>query len=583
MYSDKYMKGIVKMRFSHTALIFILAVTLQVFSSFTYAQNFQDSTEACFLNLVMSDEAIKPEKTEIKIVKFKPNEREKFRELYAKELKNKKFYEVRDGFINSKNERTRLGSEALHWFLNERYGKQIDALPKGNSVARANLFKQIAENELSPAERKPWTITANDTRTQNLEKMHNVPLAPENATWGQRMTVMRTKLDIAQFGEAVDIKLRSNLPSEENRPFTTEELELALRSGIAGDLAIRRSGREAESGDPLALLRHWAESRRRGLIKSEDVFNKQAGTATGRPETADAQKAALVYQAALATNDKVLLPEEFPHRMRDYAIEHGIPLETVLEQTPRFGQFVPVVKQGEPVDFMMGAGEVERQQFNISPQLQVQHKVRLDKPVEVAADLFTVGMLKMLGLPILRRYAEEGITPRDNEPLRFVSWNYINQTILPKINEIMKGTGKKYILPTEAQLELAMRMDKDGKPTTRIFPWGNEWSREHSPADPANDWRNAPLVDSHAPTDLLLANTNGTLWQWTSDIYAQDYGGTPELSVNPAGPTAGSYRVMRGGTFWDFPVDCRSADRGWDVPSVVWWHVGFRLARTDDH
>jgi formylglycine-generating enzyme len=98
-------------------------------------------------------------------------------------------------------------------------------------------------------------------------------------------------------------------------------------------------------------------------------------------------------------------------------------------------------------------------------------------------------------------------------------------------------------LPTEAEWERACR----GMADARMFPWGDN--------DP-----DAKLVhhDSTGPAQVCskqksyfgLCDISGNVWEWTADWYDRNYyAAAPDR--NPPGPESGSYRVLRGGSWFD--------------------------------
>ncbi|MFZ4059588.1 MAG: formylglycine-generating enzyme family protein, partial [Bacteroidia bacterium] len=54
-----------------------------------------------------------------------------------------------------------------------------------------------------------------------------------------------------------------------------------------------------------------------------------------------------------------------------------------------------------------------------------------------------------------------------------------------------------------------------------------------------------------------------------------DYSSSPQ--TNPKGPSSGSGRVLRGGSWLNIGRSCRSANRGNFVPSDRNFNIGFRL------
>ena len=73
-----------------------------------------------------------------------------------------------------------------------------------------------------------------------------------------------------------------------------------------------------------------------------------------------------------------------------------------------------------------------------------------------------------------------------------------------------------------------------------------------------------------------LYDMHGNAWQWCSDYYSDTYYAKSPLD-NPQGPTAGSLRVARGGSWYGNPVRCRASDRGGLAPAHCFTPLGFRV------
>jgi len=71
----------------------------------------------------------------------------------------------------------------------------------------------------------------------------------------------------------------------------------------------------------------------------------------------------------------------------------------------------------------------------------------------------------------------------------------------------------------------------------------------------------------------------GNVWEWVADRYqASYYSASPDS--NPPGPSTGSYRVLRGGGWYDNTYSLRSACRSYYSPSYRgYYNFGFRCAR----
>lgn len=155
----------------------------------------------------------------------------------------------------------------------------------------------------------------------------------------------------------------------------------------------------------------------------------------------------------------------------------------------------------------------------------------------------------------------------DNYPVECVSWNDI-QTFLTELN---KFTGKKYILPTEAQWEYAARGGAQSK--------GHKYSGSDTIDDVAwyggySDEGTTHPVGKKQPNELGLYDMSGNVWEWCSDWF-DDY--SSELQTDPTGSETGYNRVLRGGS-WNFIArSCRVSFRYNYLPNLSFFHFGFRV------
>ena len=76
-----------------------------------------------------------------------------------------------------------------------------------------------------------------------------------------------------------------------------------------------------------------------------------------------------------------------------------------------------------------------------------------------------------------------------------------------------------------------------------------------------------------------LYDLHGNVWEWCWDYYGPYEG---EVVLDPVGPETGSERVIRGGSWYYFARDCRSASRGEYWPNSKDDILGFRVVRYSD-
>jgi formylglycine-generating enzyme len=145
-----------------------------------------------------------------------------------------------------------------------------------------------------------------------------------------------------------------------------------------------------------------------------------------------------------------------------------------------------------------------------------------------------------------------------------------------------------YRLPTEAEWEKAARA---GLAENR-FPWGNTISESQA------NYYGDPIIYSYdlgpagynpvfgsgigictspvtyyPPNPYGLYDMAGNLFEWCWDWYGPYVNG---VQINPTGPTAGSFRVLRGGSWLVGAYDCRSANRSYYYPALGGNEYGFR-------
>jgi formylglycine-generating enzyme required for sulfatase activity len=119
------------------------------------------------------------------------------------------------------------------------------------------------------------------------------------------------------------------------------------------------------------------------------------------------------------------------------------------------------------------------------------------------------------------------------------------------------ATADGYRLPTEAEWEYACRAGTTGP---RYGPLDDiAWHR-------ANSEGRLREVGGRQPNTWGLHDILGNVWEWCWDLY------DPEVY--------GTYRVLRGGGWFDEPWSCRASVRRRSHPTYRIDDVGFRLARS---
>lgn len=165
-----------------------------------------------------------------------------------------------------------------------------------------------------------------------------------------------------------------------------------------------------------------------------------------------------------------------------------------------------------------------------------------------------------------------------NRPVIYVSWH----DALAYCNWLSQQRGKRVRLPTEAEWEYAARGGLSGKK----YPWGDNISATNANYDVDGSrsagWDNANRymreAGSYSANNYGLHDMAGNVWEWCADWYDSDYYQSSP-SQNPKGPTSGTYRVLRGGSWFDLPNDLRCANRNGGGPTIRSGNFGFRCSQ----
>ncbi len=189
---------------------------------------------------------------------------------------------------------------------------------------------------------------------------------------------------------------------------------------------------------------------------------------------------------------------------------------------------------------------------------------------------------------------------RDTRPAIYISWldavEYCNwrsrqEGLTPaytidgeKVTCSWSANG--YRLPTEAEWEYAARQKGqkvrfgNGKdiadPKEINFNASADYKKSYSVVGEYRQ-KTVPVGSLNSPNSLGLHDMSGNVREW-----CWDWKGTyPSGPVShPKGPDSGSYRVVRGGSWYFYPAYVRAADRYSYSPGSRYDFIGFRLART---
>ncbi len=213
--------------------------------------------------------------------------------------------------------------------------------------------------------------------------------------------------------------------------------------------------------------------------------------------------------------------------------------------------------------FMMGSPESEEGRFgNEGPR----HRVKIPAP-------FAVGRFEVTFSEWDACVSDGGCGGyrpadigwgRDRRPVIFVDWNDARRYV----SWLSQKTGHGYRLLSEAEWEYVARAG-----TTTRYHWGDDYR-----SDRVVDGGKMELVGRYASNRFGLHDVHGNVFEWVEDCWNDSYAGAP---ADGRAWVSGdcSRRVVRGGSWSNYPRDLRAAGRDWYWAEIR-DGIGFRVVRT---
>jgi len=209
-----------------------------------------------------------------------------------------------------------------------------------------------------------------------------------------------------------------------------------------------------------------------------------------------------------------------------------------------------------------------------------QHEVAIPRDFEIGRYAVTFEEYLAFCAATGREEPSDSGWGKGKQPVINVSWDDA-QAYCDWLNRV---TGERYRLPSEAEWEYAARAGTtgpfsfEGPITTDKANYDGNFSYAGSPE---GEYRARTVqVDSFQPNPWGLYQVHGNVWEWCADPWHEDYQGAPadgSIWVDGGVPYL---RVLRGGSWFNYPLFLRSAFRYGNFRVIRGDSYGFRLART---
>ena len=213
--------------------------------------------------------------------------------------------------------------------------------------------------------------------------------------------------------------------------------------------------------------------------------------------------------------------------------------------------------------FMMGSPESESQR---RPTEGPQHPVEISHAFYMGVYEVTQGQYENVMGKNPSRFKGSQL------PVESVNW-HDTVSFCKHLSELPeeKAAGRAYRLPTEAEWEYACRATS----TTSYCFGGTAESHGEFAWFGENSERKTHPVSEKKANRWGLYDMHGNVFEWCQD-WGADY--LTGAATDPQGPSGGSRRVGRGGSWNDVAASCRAAYRYSNDPTFRSINFGFRLA-----
>jgi formylglycine-generating enzyme required for sulfatase activity len=397
-----------------------------------------------------------------------------------------------------------------------------------------------------------------------------VPSPPEGV-----LTLLEAGPPAPAIGTRVDV---AGFPASLGGSFTVLDTTIAARQGR--DLVLSRETGEGFSGGPVVR-----EGGVVGLVFGREGFGRAVGSASLR-EYLEGHN--LSWTRGEEITAKVTKPAESKPEPKPALLAGQV------RTNPADGLSYVWIPPGE---FQMGCSPGDDQCFDDE---KPQHTVRITRGFWLGQTEVTVGAYKQfaertgISMPGERVMGQRRLNPQWSDleqPMVAVTWTEAKSYC----ESWAKGR-----LPTEAEWEYAARAGSTASRYGKLdeIAWYADNSGNER-LDSARIWNEdagrdldkylsllekngnrIPRVKQKQPNSWGLHDMLGNVWEWVADWYDENYYQTlSSPAIDPKGPSSGTRRVARGGSWNDFPRNVRASDRFRVVPVYGGFDVGFRCVR----
>jgi formylglycine-generating enzyme required for sulfatase activity len=165
-----------------------------------------------------------------------------------------------------------------------------------------------------------------------------------------------------------------------------------------------------------------------------------------------------------------------------------------------------------------------------------------------------------------------------NLPVETITW----EEAIEFCERLSRATGRRFRLPTEAEWEYAARA---GTNTPFSFgdsiktDWANFQGKFPYNNSPRGEFRETTVAVGSlgGPNAFGLYDMHGNVWEWCSDVWNENYEGSPADGKSWDTGKIPYLKIIRGGAWDSLAVECRSTARNLMTASIRLNSIGLRV------
>lgn len=429
------------------------------------------------------------------------------------------------------------------------------------NIKSAKIFLFISSKNSNASE---WT--SNEIATAHAYKKKIIPFRYDDSVYNDSVIIYIARLDYIEYQSNPSKALSRLLSSIQT--YLKSEKDREEKEKEAEERRLNEEKSKQEKANKLQQIREQIENLETRKYQIEQEISEQEKALSGlrnekrivEDKIFDLRCERDIIYGGKQHISSISLPKRPNVEIQEESTSKRLPLITTFEVN---GVSFDMIKV-EGGTFTMGGTSEQGDDAhgNERPAHQVTLSDYIIGETEVTQELWQAVMK-----------SNPSIFKGDNLPVENISWNDC-QEFIKKLNQLTYGRrpeGMVFRLPTEAEWEYAAR---GGQKSKHCRYAGSDNIDDVACYTKTTKDSGTHVVGTKLPNELGIYDMSGNVYEWCHDWYS-NYGSGSQ--TNPTGPSTGSRRVLRGGSWCYYASRCRVSYRNSNTPGGRGGIIGVRV------